>query len=495
MMSMRQTAQRLMPIIIGITIIVVMFFSFRDFFFGNHSSNTKNAEVLATDRNRQHLLTMPTTRFSCLRVDRLCIYENVLFHNGTFILFSENPSNDTARWHNELNKTEEKQGHFRWRTWTGNTDTWTYSSVPHRILNKSQFASEFGETTLENATRIPFMIQHHPHIPQNLFHSINDNALMLMAILLRTMPRSSLCTTVECDLQRTRRTRTLFLAESRPSPNFPLLQDTIQELFPGAGEFLPGQISLAKLPNTTFWIDKLVWQHPVVRKMFYFEKDHVDATLYRETGAFEWLKHVIRRKYGVNTQYLPFPPSSRTELGRSDDNSSIVIHIPHRSGNRMLLNIKTLMEIVQQERNVSIQVVKFGVQSPQEEVKLLREKVHIMIGVHGAALTNAFFMEQPGVVVQICLKQQWQTDKDIYRRIALFNGLKYVQWENQDFMQEFLGTTRITTEEMSKKTFWRAVNIEIQPSEFLRIIDAALDLHFGRRNDTVVFLKSPPHPS
>lgn len=501
---MKQAVQKLVPLIIGISVAVVLFFSFREFLFGKSpqtSNTTFPAFVVDPPVEKTPSPTIKTTKVSCLQGDKLCIYENLLFFNGTFFLISKNPVDDAVRWNNELlNKTEEKQGHFRWRDWTGNGDRWSVLSVPHRILNVSEFASRGflpsngNNNNSSNITRIPLMIQHHSHASFNIYHAINDNALMILTALLRTMSARTdnpLCSTVECQLRSTRQARTLFLTESGQLSNAPLLRDLIQEMFPGGGEFLPGVISLTKLPNRIFWIDKLVWQNPFVQKMFYAEMDAPQIAMYRETRAFERLKRMIRRMYGVNTQeFLPAPTTSTTPSGV--DPSPIVIHFADRSNNRKLLNFAALKQVVERERNVSIQAIGFGKMPLQQEVKFLRDKVHILIGVHGAALTNALLMEAPGVVVQICLKQQWQTDKDIYRRIPLNNGLKYVQWQNGDFAREFIGTHRIESESNSRSTFWRSVNIEIEPPEFLRIVDTALDLYFGRRNDTVVFLQSPP---
>jgi len=105
--------------------------------------------------------------------------------------------------------------------------------------------------------------------------------------------------------------------------------------------------------------------------------------------------------------------------------------VRHASGRRLILNIKEVMHMLQKKAlqyNFKFKQIAFETLTPEEQVRVLSHTV-IMVGFHGAAHTNAVFM-QPGTAVVELFPYKF---KD-YRFLDLNRGSKrhWLPWFNKD---------------------------------------------------------------
>lgn len=142
----------------------------------------------------------------------------------------------------------------------------------------------------------------------------------------------------------------------------------------------------------------------------------VDPTLQRGAHPKTMLDFhaILKTTYG---QGYTLPPQNRPKL--------VIIG---RSTHRVIVNQDKVIEAA---KNVGFDVVVFEPSrgTPMREVFRVLYSSHVMIGVHGAGLTNELFLRQGVVFVQIVpIRMSWLGDI-CYGKLALRLGLEYIVYD------------------------------------------------------------------
>lgn len=90
----------------------------------------------------------------------------------------------------------------------------------------------------------------------------------------------------------------------------------------------------------------------------------------------------------------------------------------HGSSLRVPMNEKELYELLE---SFGFEIINFKEMTMYEQISIMQE-THILIGVHGANLTNLIFLPPNAIVIEIAAPT---LINNVYYRLALYNSLSY----------------------------------------------------------------------
>jgi len=147
------------------------------------------------------------------------------------------------------------------------------------------------------------------------------------------------------------------------------------------------------------------------------DRDFVLVELPPMVGVGSWLIHPF--------QFIRYQPSSfyramveqilvRNECSSTSDELIDIVFIK-RLSSRILLDLDTikpfenLLEKACKDQGLSLRVASFEVMTPFEQIALMR-KARLLVGVHGAGLTNLVFLKDSAAVLEVDFLKYWSCD-------------------------------------------------------------------------------------
>ena len=139
---------------------------------------------------------------------------------------------------------------------------------------------------------------------------------------------------------------------------------------------------------------------------------------------------------------VPRPTALRiTLIVRREHNDK---HYQEKKIFRTFQNEKELIKMLESGKKMSVEVADLSEMSFDEQVLLMR-RTSILIGAHGAGLTNLIFLPPQAIVVE--LSSRTSHTKDLYfRNLASWMGLTYVTYGSFDKFSSF----KVDTEDFKK---------------------------------------------
>ncbi|RHN55487.1 putative protein O-GlcNAc transferase [Medicago truncatula] len=119
-----------------------------------------------------------------------------------------------------------------------------------------------------------------------------------------------------------------------------------------------------------------------------------------------------------------------TPLLFPSNNSKPLLTLVDRKGSssRVILNQEEVVKLAK-EVGFNVHVLDHSKDSTMANVYRLVHSSHVLLGVHGAGLTNLFFLRQGSVVVQVVpIGLEWASDT-CYKNPSPFLGLEYVEYK------------------------------------------------------------------
>ncbi|EFJ32175.1 glycosyltransferase in CAZy family GT61 [Selaginella moellendorffii] len=183
-------------------------------------------------------------------------------------------------------------------------------------------------------------------------------------------------------------------------------------------------------------------------------------------------------KASLNSQKSPLKPMSRVaKVGNKvGGSSSPKLVLLARKGSRVLLNQNALVRLA---KKIGFRVVVLAPNSHSSLFELHEElhSAHVMVGVHGAALTHFLFMRPASVFIQIVpLGTEWAA-QTYYGQPAMKAGLRYLEYKivaEESSLVKKLGRESAAVahpEEITSKGWWEMKKIYLQNQ------DVMLSLH------------------
>ncbi|EPZ32766.1 Glycosyltransferase AER61 domain-containing protein [Rozella allomycis CSF55] len=244
-----------------------------------------------------------------------------------------------------------------------------------------------------------------------------------------------------CD--RTYKGRTIMFYARYRRNLFHTLNDSLMNIFALSKEFFNGQpvsiVSLNKDPISSWPFGYFFKNYTIIElpqntdETVCFESLAIGCSPYLDAYTTlmkpQWMKE-FRKTFLDN---LKGPETHSNEIAALKEN---IAYIVSRKKNRRIMNENEIISLLK-KYGYSASLLKPEKHKPYE-IKTILSKAKLLIGVHGAGLTNMIFLSEKASIIQI-YPYGMKIDENgiIYKRLAKSLNLNYYEWYNKHINNTF----------------------------------------------------------